>query len=200
MNRSLLVVFISFTFFLSQNIYATWNKIYSKNNITVFAKKTDQNIIPFKAESLIKQNIAKVLEALKNFDEKPLWSPKLKSVKIHKIISNSEMIFSEFYKTPWPAFDREFLLKGKVIKVHKGLYLLKAKSIDLPDFQNDKYVQANVKTLKIELEEKSTNLTKITFEFNGDFNGLIPNWIMNLIQKKWPYKFIYNLKEHLKKE
>ena len=37
--------------------------------------------------------------------------------------------------------------------------------------------------------------TDISFEFVGDMNGWIPNWLMALIQKKWPFKFIEGLKE-----
>ena len=64
---------------------------------------------------VINADVVNVLKVLRDFDHKHLWAPKLKSVKIHQKINENEFIFSEYYKTPWPATDREFLLKGTLI-------------------------------------------------------------------------------------
>ena len=106
-------------------------------------------------------------------------------------------IFSEFYKTPWPATDREFLLKGSVVYLNKNKVIFSASSIDDPELFNDEYIQAEVKTLEITLEKSNEQQTKITFTFLGDMKGWMPTWLMNLIQKKWPLRFIQSLRERV---
>ena len=35
--------------------------------------------------------------------------------------------------------------------------------------------------------------------FLNDFKGMIPTWIINIVQKKWPHKFMKSLRTQLNK-
>jgi hypothetical protein len=181
----------------SLNVYSSipkWSEVAREDNIKVFARESSDSTIPFKAEGLINANIDRVIEVLRNHQAKNSWAPKLKSVKIHKKLSSNEFIFSEYYKTPWPAYDREFLLRGSINKVSDDLYELKAKSINDKDLSDNGHVQADVKKINIVIKRISTTQTKLTFEFHGDMQGWMPIWLMNIIQKKWPLRFIQGLR------
>lgn len=145
---------------------------------------------------VINADVVNVLKVLRDFDHKHLWAPKLKSVKIHQKINENEFIFSEYYKTPWPATDREFLLKGTLIK--KGdQYFINAYSFKSALYKDSKHIQADVTKLNLMLEKSLNNTTKISFEFHGDMKGWMPFWLINLIQKKWPFKFIKELEKRI---
>ncbi len=195
--RSLLVVLIFVTSLASEASTHIWKKVAQEDNIQVFTRKTSSSLLPFKAEGVINANVDQILEALKNHKTKHKWSPKLKSVKLHKELAENEYIFSEYYKTPWPAYDREFLLKGSIKQLAPSKYQLKASSIDDKDLQNNSHVQANVKTINVVIEKVALNKTKIIFEFYGDMKGWMPIWLMNIIQKKWPLRFIQGLRSHV---
>lgn len=195
---SYLTVFITLLFLSQSSLANQWKEIASEDNITVFSKSAKNAIIPFKATGIIDSKISEVLGALKDTASKNLWSPKLKSVKLHKIINQREYLFSEFYKTPWPATDREFLLKGRIQKLSHNKYRISAESIDNQKLANDDHIQAQVEYINIILEEVSPNKTRIQFEFLGDMKGWMPVWLTNLIQKKWPLRFIQGLRKHLK--
>jgi len=60
------------------------------------------------------------------------------------------------------------------------------------------YVQADVKILDVYLEKIGETKTKITFEFHGNMKGWMPTWLMNIIQKKWPLRFIQGLRKRMK--
>lgn len=184
---------------LSFNVHAKdWIEIYQEDNITIKTLKDKEGIMPFKAEGVIKHSIDKIESALRNYKEKHLWSPKLKNVKMHEEKADDVFIFSEFYKTPWPAYDREFLLKGLIKNIKKGVISFEASSIDLPKLMDDDHVQAQVNKLNVLLEDLGDSTTKITFEFYGDLGGWIPTWLMNVIQKKWPLRFIQSLNSYIK--
>ena len=181
------------------NANAEWFEIYEEDNITIKTIKDAEGVMPFKAEGEIKHSISKIVSALKDYQNKHQWSPKLKSVKMHDEKEQKETyIFSEYYKTPWPASDREFLLKGHIKNIKPGLVSFEASSVDIPNLMNNDHVQAQVHKLNVLLEKVSENVTRITFEFYGDLGGWIPTWLMNVIQKKWPLRFIQGLNSYIK--
>lgn len=187
------ILLISFT---SQASVHKWKKIAEEDNIQVFSRKSDNSLLPFKAEGMIEANVDDILAALKNHKTKNKWSPKLKNVKLHKQLAEDEYVFSEYYKTPWPASDREFLLKGSIKEISPNKYQLKAKSINDNKLKDDSHVQANVKVINVIIEKVSENKTKLEFEFHGDMKGWMPIWLMNIIQKKWPLRFIQGLRKY----
>jgi hypothetical protein len=192
--RKLLILalsFISLTTLASEE--SSWTKILEENDITIYSQRAENSILPFKATGIINNNIEETLKKLMDYKNKPKWSPKLKSVKLHKQLNRDEFIFSEYYSTPWPASDREFLLKGTIRRISSDTVTLKAKSILNEKLEDSGHIQADVKYINIILNKVSTNKTQIQFEFHGDMKGWMPVWLMNLIQKKWPLRFIQGL-------
>jgi hypothetical protein len=190
------------TLLISLTIHAdttTWKKLASEDNIQIFSKKAANGVLPFKAEGKIDANIETLLSILKDHKNKNQWAPKLETVKMHKQEGKDQFIFSEYYKTPWPASDREFLLSGTIERPSDSTVILKAHSIDqeksFSHFKSSKHVQADVQYLNVILKKISTNETSIQFEFHGDMKGWMPLWLMNLIQKKWPLRFIQGLRK-----
>jgi hypothetical protein len=176
-----------------------WKQIAVEDGIKVFSKEAKNGTLPFKAEAILNHSLERILHVLKDHKNKNKWAPKLKDVLVHKQ-HNNEYIFSEYYKTPWPSYDREFLLKGTIENVSRNQVVLKAKSISNDDLAKSSHVQANVKYINVLLKRISENETQIQFEFHGDMKGWMPIWLMNLIQKKWPLRFIQGLDKYVSKQ
>lgn len=192
-------VVLALIFTLSSYSLAQWKKVSAEDDITIFSLPAKSGVLPFKAVGTVKDNIEKILYILKDHKQKPKWAPKLDSVKVHHQLSKNVFIFSEYYRTPWPATDREFLLKGEIFRIDHNTVLLKAFSVDeTQDYsrlKNKSYIQASVKYINLRLTKIDLNQTKVEFEFHGDMKGWMPNWLMNLIQKKWPLRFIQALRK-----
>ncbi|MDA8792740.1 START domain-containing protein [Bacteriovoracaceae bacterium] len=171
-----------------------WKEILNEDNIKVYQAIGEFDILPFKAETVLNESKESILKVLKDMKNKSKWSPKLDYVKVHKKISENEIIFSEFYKTPWPSTDREFLLIGKETHLSPKKIKITAKSLNDPSLMNEDYIQADVIKLDLLLTELSKDKTKIEFEFYGDLKGWLPIWLVNLIQKKWPMRFLQGLR------
>lgn len=195
MLRFVLVLFAGFSLSATAK---DWVEVHQEGNITIKTIKDAKGVMPFKAEGVINHSIPKIVAALKDYQNKHRWSPKLKSVKVHEKKKDETFIFSEFYKTPWPTYDREFLLEGTIKNIKKGVVSFEASSVDLPNLMDEDHVQAQVHKLNVLLESIGKNATRITFEFYGDLGGWIPTWLMNVIQKKWPLRFIQGLNLYIK--
>ena len=189
-------IYLIVSLLISVNCFS-WDMVLQEDGITIFAKNDAPGVMPFKADGIIDANIDKIIEIIQDYRNKHLWSPKLKRVELHEALDDNTFVFSEFYKTPWPAVDREFLLKGKIFRVSPSRVNIMANSLNDTELHNTDYIQAEVKALNLTLEKISENKTKITFEFYGDMKGWMPTWLMNLIQKKWPFRFIQALRKRI---
>lgn len=176
-----------------------WLQFHEENGIKLFrAHKEESGLIPFRAYGIFEGKIEDYLKVLLNHKEKPNWAPKLKEVKVHRRISSNQFIFSEYYKTPWPATDREFLLKGHVQFVAPGHIRLVAENAQETELKRKDHILCNVLLLNLDLKKISSNKTAITFEFYGDMMGWMPIWLINIIQKKWPMRFLQGLSSYVK--
>ena len=60
-------------------------------------------------------------------------------------------------------------------------------------------VRAQLNQSKYLLEPLGENKTRVTVEIHTDPKGLLPAWLVNLIQKGWPVKTLNNLKNQTAK-
>jgi hypothetical protein len=88
-----------------------------------------------------------------------------------------------------------FLLRGHVEFPSEKVILLKAENERDLSYAKAGHIICDVKILNLELREVGESQTKITFEFYGDMKGWMPIWLINLIQKRWPLRFLLSLDE-----
>ena len=88
-------------------------------------------------------------------------------------------------------------MKGKIKKLSSNKYILTANSIDIEKLKDQSHIQADVMKLNFLIESTPDKKAKIVFEFHGDLKGWMPAWLVNIIQKKWPWRFIQALQMHI---
>jgi len=202
MKKLTFILSLAFLVLGSQNSFSAqtkWKPLFEKDGVKVFkGKLKGEAVIPFKALAVISGPLEEVVSVLLDFQKKHLWSPKLKSVKTHFKTNEFQSTFSEYYQTPWPASDREFLLEAKMEIKSPHVVKLFAHSSSQQKLADPDHVLAQVNNLDLVLTRLTANKTAIEFTFMGDLKGWIPVWITNLIQRKWPYKFIKGLDKRIK--
>lgn len=190
----------------SKLVDINWQLYSNQDKISIYTPKDyshDSGIVPIKFKTIINQNISKVVTVLADNKRKVQWLPKLKSSQTIEDKSDTVAIVYYVYESPWPFSDRSFLLESsaKFNKEKKELWVemksIKShKSVPIQDdtvrgFSHDGY--ARVKYI-------SENKTEIEMAFLNEFGGLIPGFLINIVQKKWPYIFMKNLSKQLKKK
>ena len=181
-----------------QEPFSNWKPLFEKEGVKVFkGHLKGEAVIPFKAIGVLNGSLEEVVSVLLDFNQKYKWSPKLKSVKVHKETNSFLKTFSEYYQTPWPASDREFLLEGKMQIPNKNIVKLLATSSTETKFSKKDHVLAQVNNLDLTLKRLTETKTAVEFIFMGDLKGWIPVWITNLIQRRWPYKFLKGLEKQI---
>lgn len=174
-----------------------WEQIDVVEGVTLFRSLEEStDLLPFKAIAQLNVPYQKIVMALVDAESKNSWAPKLKSTTIHNEISANRFEYSEYYTTPWPFYDREFLLSGTV-EYQSDRILFIAENSTNKDLADIDHLLANVKTLEVAIIPLSPNTTQVEFTFSGDLGGWIPAFVKNIIQKKWPIRFLLALQEHI---
>ena len=96
----------------------------------------------------------------------------------------------QHYNLSWPVSDRDYVIESKwsVMKDKKlSTVILSIKSIvgdSVPEIEGR--VRGQLYRLVYKLEKLESNQTRVTVEIMVNPKGLLPNFMINLIQKNWP--------------
>ncbi|BHH86124.1 SRPBCC family protein [Desulforhopalus sp. 52FAK] len=175
-----------------------WEQIDLIDGVALFRSLEESGtLLPFKATAELNVPYQSIVMALVDAERKSSWAPKLKYTTIHNEISNNRFEYSEYYTTPWPFHDREFLLLGTV-EYKSDRVLFTAENSLNKDRADTTHLLANVKIMEVAIIPLSLNTTRVEFTFSGDLGGWIPTFVKNIIQKKWPIRFIQAMKSYIK--
>jgi hypothetical protein len=174
-----------------------WEQIDTYEGIVLFRSiKETNDLLPFKAIGKLNIAYQRIVMALVDAEHKNNWAPKLKSTTVHNDISTNRFEYSEYYTTPWPFYDREFLLMGTV-KYQKDRILFTAINSTNKHLADKGHLLANVKALEVAIIPLSPDRTQVEFTFLGDLGGWVPTFVKNIIQKKGPIRFIQAMQAHI---
>ena len=150
-------------------------------------------LLALRAHGTIKASIEALLFIFRDVKGSLEWAPRLEKRRILKNISESEAIVYEVRKLPWPCERRDLILHNKLhFDKEKKALVLVTKS--LPDYPGDPkpkdMVRAHLSYSAITMKPVSSQETNVEVTIHVDPRGQIPSWIVNLIQRNWPYRFI----------
>ncbi len=170
-----------------------WHYLKSDEGVALYRAETMvEGYLPFKAIATVDATVEKIVMALVDAEHKSQWAPKLKSSKVHTEVSANQFEFSEYYTTPWPFWDREFLLVG-TINYDTERVTFSANNSHQKQHASDDHVLVDVAILDFEIVALDHKRSRVTFTFSGEFGGWIPPFVKTIIQEKWPVRFIQAL-------
>ena len=116
------------------------------------------------------------------------------SKQIRRLNSNEKLVH-QGYDMPWPITDRDFVM-NQTAKYNSETkeFTLQFKSVEAEDMPVQKCcVRAMAYRTFWYLKNNSDGTTKVIVEVYADPKGSLPPWLINMIQKDWPYNTITGL-------
>lgn len=185
-----------------------WKLISDKEGIKVYSPTNylhHSGLVPIRFKTTVNYDVSRVLSVLADNGRKKEWLPNLAEVTPLEYKSDEEFIIYYRYDLPWPFQDRDFIIhnfgmvdmKNRVLQVN---LLSTEHDKDPAKKTSDSIVRGKTYDGYSIISFPEDDKTEIEMAFLNDFGGLIPKWVINMIQKNWPYNFMENLKKQIAKE
>ncbi len=183
-------------------INTQWKSIKTEDGIKVFKGAVKgEDVVAFKGDAVIDGDIQEVMTVLYDMTKKKEWVDRLVETKLVRQLDKTARVEYNRSATPWPLSDRDFVYKAKIDfnkkKTFAKIRLNSTEDIKAP--QNKGVVRGELKESMYTLTALKNGKTRLTVEILADPKGMLPKWLVNIIQKKWPLKTIAGIREQIKK-
>ena len=216
MRLRLLAISLLTTFALSGLAYADtpaapkWEMLNEEDGIRMFRRDVPgSSIVALRGEAFVEAPIARVASVLADRKRSPEWIDRLVKTKVLRQLSETESINWNHIKTPTPLKDRDFVFKSAITTdpAKKQVVFSYYSVTDALAPVTDDYVRGSFKSGKFELtmatrankDGTKSKGTIVVAEVLVDPAGSVPTFIVNLVQKSWPYKTMTALRKQVAK-
>jgi hypothetical protein len=165
-----------------------------KSEFTIIVEKKnspEDEVNTYRGTTTMPISIERIAYVLDDTESKKEWVSRLKEeTRLEENPSSYRSIAYQHYNLSWPVSDRDYVIESKwtVMKDMKlPTAILSIKSIirdDVPEIEGR--VRGQLDHLVYKLEKLKSNQTRVTVEIMVNPKGLLPNFMINLIQKEWP--------------
>ena len=192
--------FALLSIFSSYASIPSWQQIKLKEGIKVFKKEiTNSKLVAFKGEAVFDTTPGKIIHVLGDNNHKKDWVDRLVKTEILEKIGPYEKVMYQEFSAPWPVANRDFVYHAKLIRKKSGEIVLHMNSVPNPKAPKTVGVRADLIKSVYVLTPLGPNKTKLEVEIQSDPKGLLPKWVVNIIQKSWPMKTLEKIREQVKK-
>lgn len=181
-------------------INKNWQFLEDKNGISVYQTKIPgTKLVGARGETTINAPLNRILFVLADIDRSLEWVDGLRISKVLEKNGLLETVVYQEFGLPWPISNRDFVFRGKAHREENGSVIIEIKSENHPLAPKTTGVRGELIESKYVLTPMGDSKTKLEVEIVCDPKGMIPTWLVNLIQKSWPRKTLTALMEQVEK-
>jgi hypothetical protein len=178
-----------------------WELRQDKEGIKIYTKNIDDAALKsVKTICTLNTSLSTLTAALIDISNSAEWVYSTKKISLLKKISPSELIYYSELDIPWPASNRDFIIRLEVKQDEKS----KAVSVigyNLPDYLPEvkNVVRIRKSNSKWLITPLQNGQVKIEYVLDVDPGGNIPAWLINMFAAKGPFETFKKLREVVKK-
>jgi hypothetical protein len=196
--KFLIVLF--FLIGIAQGVERNWQKIGERKGISSYrAEIPGSKLVGVKGDAIINGPAERVLGVLVDDEHLKEWVDRLKVSQVLEKSGPKEDIMYQEYSLPWPLKNRDFVFRGAIFRDLEGRVHLTVKSIDHPLAPPTTGVRGEVIEGEYIITPLGKSQCRLEVEVISDPKGAIPKWVVNIIQKEWPFETITAIKNQLEK-
>ncbi len=174
-----------------------WEYVDRFNGVKVWRmSRKGSPVMAFRGEVIKSIHIGKILTTFATSKYHRDWVDRWDNSRDLKKIAKYERIFWIRFDLPWPVSDRDYVIHTKVTPdAKKRVVVANLKSVK--HSAKPEKGGCCVRGLAFGTHYRFTALpggkTKLRVEVHTNPRGMLPAWLVNLIQKKWPSKTLNGL-------
>ena len=176
-----------------------WTLYDEEDGVKSFRKNVEGSpIVAFMGKTTIDAPLEMVLGVIADNERRTDWVDRLETSTVLETVSPYEHYIYQAYNLPWPISDRDYVYHAKATNQGESV-ILSIKSMTHRKAPKTVGVRAHLHRCTYTLVPKDGNRTHVTVEVHTDPKGILPNWLVNLIQKKWPIKTLSGIRRQVTK-
>lgn len=178
---------------------ADWEPLYERDGVEVSSQSVPgSDIIAVRGETVIDVHISVLWSVLTVAERTPEWADLLLSNTHLEVISENERVVKHIYDMPWPVTDRDFVMNEKRSlnpEARTASFLFH--SVDAP--LTEGLVRGTASRTFWQFTAIDDSHTHVVLEAHATPNGRLPVFLVNYIQRDWPYENIDGLRKQAHK-
>ena len=178
----------------------SWELKNEEEGIKVYTRTVESSAIKaVKVECTIEATLSQLTAVLLDISASPEWIYATKFCRVQKTISASELIYHSEIAVPWPASNRDFIVRVK-LEQDSITKTLTVDGENLPQYLDEQ--KGVVRIMHTESNWTVTPRNKyldIVFTLHVDPGGSIPAWLTNLFVTRGPLETFLNLRSQVNK-
>ena len=176
-----------------------WDKINEQDGVTTFSRKeASKTLLSLKGVGRINSSSQRLIQLMRDPQSVSKWMPYLESKEVLKELSNDHRITLSLIRMPWPVKLRVIVSEEILSQPAANQTLVEMRSVEFPFKLDEDAIVAKIYYSNFRLRSINKNQTEVSVEINGDPNGLLPKWLVNIAQKDWPRQVILGLNRLVK--
>lgn len=177
-----------------------WEKIDEDLGIQVFRKDMPgSDIVAFKGAGLVDASIEKIFWVLCDADHEKQWVEMLIDNYVMEQYTPFDRLQYQNFDLPWPLSDRDFVYRAVATMDEQGRLHLKLNSIENVKDPPTKGVRAELMSSGFVLTPKQDGKTWVEVSIFSDPKGILPTWVINLVQSSWPMETMLGIRNQVQK-
>lgn len=203
MPIKIILLFLSAIFSFDSPAYQIdWKEIDVDPNIEVYAGSVEGlDLVAFKGIDILDHSMADIIAVLSDIEKAEQWINGMVEADIVEILGQTSRIDYNRQHLPWPLSDRDFVFKitTRVSADQRQIVF------DLKSVEHDKkpvrpnIVRARLLQSYLKLIALAENKTTLEIMMLADPEGVLPIWLVNLVNRQWAPNTINGLRRYMKK-
>lgn len=178
----------------------TWEQIDDDQGIQVFRKAMPgSDIVAFKGAGIVDASLEKIFWVLCDAEHEKQWVEMLIDNYVMENMTAFDRVQYQNFDLPWPLSDRDFVYRAVATMDEKGRLHLVLNSVGHPKTPETRGVRAEIMESGFILTPRPDGKTFVEVSIFSDPKGILPTWVINLVQASWPMETMLGIRKQVKK-
>lgn len=178
-----------------------WKLSTVKDGIKVYTGTVpDSKIKAIKVECELNTTVPQLVAVVMDINTAPDWVYHVKSAKLVKQVSPTELYYYSEVNLPWPAANRDFVAHLTVTR-DPGTRVVIIDGPAVPGFIPERkgIVRIDNSVGKWVITPTGANKVNVEYSIHVDPGGSLPSWLVNMFATEAPVQIFKNLRVQLQK-
>lgn len=176
-----------------------WEHVSREDGVEVYRKEAaNSSLVAFKGVTVMEAPLERVLWILADNEHRTEWIDLCAESRVLEQVSPHEFVIYQRYALPWYLTDRDYVYRAQAVRDADGTVRLNLASCEHPKAPETVGIRAQLIESSYVLTPLGPQRTRVAVEIHTDPKGMVPDWLVNLVQKSWPLKTLQGIRGQLR--